>query len=198
MSDSPIKNLQQHLEALIFASDKPVKLVDLKESLEKLHACELDEDVLKSVIADIDQRFQAEEFAFSLIKSGGGYQFLTKPPYHESVAALLHQHSRRKLTGAALETLAIIAYKQPVTKSEIEKIRGVNSDYTVNKLMEKELVEILGRSEDVGKPLLYGTSPFFMDYFGINTLEELPKVKEFTDTENQIGNRPDINQPSEN
>ena len=98
------------------------------------------------------------------------------------------------MTAAALETLAIIAYKQPVAKSEIEQIRGVSSDYTIQKLMEKELVEIKGRSEDVGKPLLYGTSTYFMDYFGINNLDELPKLREFQETENQIGEKEGIEQ----
>ena len=84
--------------------------------------------------------------------------------------------------------------KQPVAKSEIEQIRGVSSDYTIQKLMEKELVEIKGRSEDVGKPLLYGTSTYFMDYFGINNLDELPKLREFQETENQIGEKEGIEQ----
>ncbi len=132
------------------------------------------------------------------MRSGGGFQFLTKQDYHESVAALLHLHARRKLTNAALETLAIIAYRQPVTRAEIEQIRGVNSDYTVNKLMEKELVEITGRSKEPGRPLLYGTSAFFMDYFGINSLDELPQLKEFTEAESQVGVLPNIDKLSEN
>jgi segregation and condensation protein B len=105
---------------------------------------------------------------------------------------------KKQLTTAALETLAIIAYKQPITKTQIEQIRGVNSDYSVNKLMEKELVEIVGRANEVGKPLLYGTSESFMDYFGINALEELPKVKEFEDKENEIGTLPEIDKYSDN
>jgi segregation and condensation protein B len=193
-----MEKLEQHIEAIIFASEKPIKIQEINSCLEKINGEALPEEAIEVAIAAIDERFKGDQFAFSLVKSGGGYQFLTKADYHESVAVLLHQNSRRKLTTAALETLAIIAYKQPVTKVEIEQIRGVNSDYTVNKLMEKELVEIVGRSEEVGKPLLYGTSAFFMDYFGINSIDELPKIKEFTDTENQIGVLPDVDLPSEN
>jgi len=193
-----MKNLDLHIEAIIFAADKPVKVADIQACLSKINAEDHSDDQIKESIARIDEKYARDEHAFTVVKSGGGYQFLTKSAYHETVAALLHQVSRRKLTSAALETLAIIAYKQPVTKSVIEKIRGVNSDYTVNKLMEKELVEIVGRSVELGKPLLYGTTQFFMDYFGINQMEELPKIKEFTETDNQIGMLPDVDKPSEN
>jgi segregation and condensation protein B len=91
------------------------------------------------------------------------------------------------LSQAALETLAIIAYKQPVTKPDIEQIRGVNCDYSIQKLLEKELISIIGKSEAIGKPILYGTSTVFMDYFGINSIDELPQIKEFTDDTASIG-----------
>ena len=92
----------------------------------------------------------------------------------------------------SLETLSIIAYKQPVTKSEIEKIRGVNCDYTIQKLLDKELIEIEGKSEKVGRPLIYGTSVKFMDYFGINSLNQLPTIKDFQKEENSIGDETEI------
>jgi len=97
------------------------------------------------------------------------------------------QRSKKKLSQAALETLAIIAYKQPVTKTDVEQIRGVNCDYSVQKLLEKELIAIIGKSESVGKPILYGTSPLFMDYFGINSIQELPHIKELTENSVSIG-----------
>ena len=193
-----MENLELHIEAIIFAAEKPIKVLDIIGCLERINASAIEEERITDAIATIDEKYKADRYPFSLVYSGGGYQFLTKEQYQETVASLLHQNAKRKLTNAALETLAIIAYKQPVTKVQIEQIRGVNSDYTVNKLMEKELVEIIGRSEDVGKPLLYGTSSFFMDYFGINSIEELPKIKEFTDTENQIGILPDVDLPSDN
>ena len=121
---------------------------------------------------------------FGLVESGGGWQFLTKPEYHKTIAQLNGDKYLKKLSVASIETLSIIAYKQPVTKSEIESIRGVNCDYAVQKLLEKELVVISGRKEEaVGKPLLYSTSKNFMDYFGINSADDLPKIKEILNQE---------------
>jgi segregation and condensation protein B len=112
-------------------------------------------------------------------ESGGGWQFLTKKHFHKTIAQLNGDKFLKRLSTAAMETLAIIAYKQPITKGEIESIRGVNSDYSIQKLLEKELIVITGRSENLpGKPLVYATSKSFMDYFGINTSEDLPKIKE--------------------
>jgi len=193
-----MEHLELHIEAIIFAAEKPLKVSDIQNCLAKVNAMKISEDEIVNAISSIEEKYGRSEHAFTILKSGGGYQFLTKSAYHETVAALLHQVSRRKLTNASLETLAIIAYKQPVSKSQIEQIRGVNSDYTVNKLMEKELVEIVGRSVELGKPLLYGTTSFFMDYFGINKMDELPKIKEFTETDNQIGGLPDVDKPSDN
>ena len=119
--------------------------------------------------------------------TGGGYQFLTKPAYQTSIGILLKQQSKKRLSNSALETLAIIAYKQPVTKTQIEQIRGVNCDYTTQKLLEKELIEIRGKADSLGRPILYGTSDKFMEYFGINDLKDLPSPKDFTREENSIG-----------
>ncbi len=192
-----MENLHLIVESLIFATDHPVKLHEIKESLQKTfeeEEVEIEDAVILEAIEQLQQKYESEEFSFQIVKSGGGYQFLTKEIYHPTIAVLLNHLSRKRLTNAALETLSIIAYKQPISRSEIESIRGVNSDYTVQKLMEKELVEIKGRSEDVGKPLLYGTTQFFIDYFGINNLDELPKPKDFTPEKNEIGERQDIDQ----
>jgi segregation and condensation protein B len=121
-----------------------------------------------------------------VVKINNGYQFLTKKKYHPVISLLQLQRSKKKLSQAALETLAIIAYKQPVTKTDVEQIRGVNCDYSIQKLLEKELIAITGKSESVGKPILYGTSSLFMDYFGINNITELPQLKEITDNSNVL------------
>jgi segregation and condensation protein B len=121
----------------------------------------------------------------------GGYQFLTKPAYQTSISILLRQQSQKRLSTAQLETLSIIAYKQPVTKGEVEQIRGVNSDYSIQKLLEKELIEIKGKTDGVGRPLIYGTSGKFMEYFGINSIQDLPHPKDFSQSENQIGEERD-------
>lgn len=146
---------------------------------------------ITEAIEIIKKKYEADEFSFEPVESGGGYQFLTKPAYQASIGILLKQQSKKRLSNSSLETLAIIAYKQPVTKSEIEQIRGVNCDYAVQKLLEKELVEIKGKSEGVGRPIIYGTSQNFIDYFGINSLNELPTIKDFEQKENEIGEEQD-------
>jgi segregation and condensation protein B len=153
---------------------------------------EIPEDDIKDAVERVRKKYEDENFSFELNRSGGGYQFLTKPAYQASISILLKQQSKRRLSNSALETLSIIAYKQPVTKSDIENIRGVNCDYAVHKLLEKGLIEIKGKSEGIGRPLLYGTSPAFMEYFGINDLSELPTPKDFSvPDDNVIGEEKD-------
>ena len=150
-----------------------------------------EKDVVQA-IEELTQRYEDDNHSFALSKSAGGYQFLTKPAYQVSIGILLKQQSKKRLSNSALETLSIIAYKQPVTKSEIENIRGVNCDYAVQKLLEKGLLEIKGKSDSIGRPLLYGTSDSFMEYFGINDLNELPTPKDFAPPdENTIGEERD-------
>jgi segregation and condensation protein B len=171
-----------HIEALIFASEKPLTNIDLVELLNNALGFIDDRATLDQVEAAVDgiqEKYSAEFYAFELKQSGGGWQFLTKKEFHKTVAQLNGDKFLKRLSIAALETLAIIAYKQPITKSEIEAIRGVNCDYAVQKLLEKDLVVIAGRNEDaVGKPLIYTTSKSFMDYFGINSTDDLPKISE--------------------
>ncbi len=142
---------------------------------------------IDTCLKELEEQFEKDEFAFQVYKIGGGYQFLTKPAYQASIGILLKQQSKRRLSNSSLETLSIIAYKQPVTKGELEQIRGVNCDYAVQRLLEKELVGIKGKSDSIGRPILYGTSEKFMDYFGINDLSDLPTLKDFAATENEIG-----------
>ncbi|MDO9375953.1 MAG: SMC-Scp complex subunit ScpB [Ferruginibacter sp.] len=171
-----------HIEALIFASEKPLTNMDLVELLNNAIGFIEDRatlDQVESAVEGISEKYSAEFYAFELKQSGGGWQFLTKKEFHKTVAQLNGDKFLKRLSTAALETLAIIAYKQPITKSEIESIRGVNCDYAVQKLLEKDLVIIAGRNEDaVGKPLIYATSKSFMDYFGINSTDDLPKISE--------------------
>lgn len=171
-----------HIEALIFASDKPLTNEEITELLNNALAFIEDRATpgqVEAAVEGIREKYNAEFYPFEVKQSGGGWQFLTKKDYHKTVAQLNGDKFLKRLSVAALETLAIIAYKQPITKSEIEAIRGVNCDYAVQKLLEKDLVVITGRNEDaVGKPLVYGTSKSFMDYFGINTTADLPKISE--------------------
>ena len=176
-----------HIEALIFASEKPLAVTEIVELLNNALAFIEDRSTPEQVevaIGAIAEKYQSEFYAFGLIESGGGWQFLTKPEYHKTIAQLNGDRFLKKLSVASIETLSIIAYKQPVTKSDIELIRGVNCDYAVQKLLEKELIVISGRREDaVGKPLIYNTSKNFMDYFGINSATDLPKIKEILNQE---------------
>ena len=128
------------------------------------------------------------DMAIELIYINSGYQFLTKKEYYPVINQLHLHRSKKRLSQAVLETLAIVAYKQPVTKLEIEQIRGVNCDYTIQKLLDKELITINGRSETLGRPVLYGMSSLFMDYFGINSASQLPLLKDLISGDNQIGN----------
>lgn len=182
-----VSTIIPHIEALIFASDKPLSEAELAELVNNALGFIDDratEEQVGSSINAISEKYSSEFYSFEVVQSGGGWQFLTKKEFHKTIAQLNGDKFLKKLSVASLETLSIIAYKQPVTKSEIEIIRGVNCDYAVQKLLEKELVVISGRKEDApGKPLVYTTSKSFMDYFGINSPDDLPKIKEVLNQE---------------
>ena len=177
-----ISDLIPHIEALIFASDKPLTSMEMTELLNNAFGFMEDKLTLDQVTSGIDgivEKYKAEFYPFEVRESGGGWQFLSKKEYHKTIAQLNGEKFLKRLSTAALETLAIVAYKQPITKGEIESIRGVNSDYSIQKLLEKELIVIIGRNEEMpGKPLIYSTSKTFMDYFGINQTADLPRLRE--------------------
>lgn len=177
-----ISQIIPHIEALIFASDKPLTSSEITELVNNAMGFIEDRATQEQVDAALEgicEKYNSEFYPFEVRESGGGWQFLTKKIYYKTVGQLNGDKFLKRLSNAALETLAIIAYKQPITKSEIEAIRGVNCDYAVQKLLEKDLIVITGRREDaVGHPLIYATSKSFMDYFGINSAEELPKISE--------------------
>ncbi|HET7003283.1 MAG TPA: SMC-Scp complex subunit ScpB [Puia sp.] len=177
-----IADLIPHIEALIFASDKPLTSMEMTELLNNAFGFMEDKLTLDQVTTGIEgivEKYKAEFYPFEVRESGGGWQFLSKKEYHKTIAQLNGEKFLKRLSTAALETLAIVAYKQPITKGEIESIRGVNSDYSIQKLLEKELIVIIGRNEEMpGKPLIYSTSKTFMDYFGINQTADLPRLRE--------------------
>jgi segregation and condensation protein B len=182
MQQVEISEIIPHIEALIFASEKPLTSLEITELINNAFGFMDDKIVLDQIEAAVEgiiEKYRSEFYPFEIRESGGGWQFLTKKDYHKTVAQLNGEKYLKRLSSAALETLAIVAYKQPVTKGEIEAIRGVSSDYAVQKLLEKELILITGRNENLpGKPLIYATSKTFMDYFGLNTADDLPKIKE--------------------
>ena len=177
-----IGHIIPHIEALVFASDKPLTPIDITELINNAFGFMDDKLTMEQIQTGIEavvEKYRSEFYPFEMKESGGGWQFLTKKEYHKTVAQLNGEKFLKRLSTAALETLAIIAYKQPITKSEVESIRGVNFDYSIQKLLEKELIVISGRNEELpGKPLIYVTSRSFMDYFGINSAADLPKLKE--------------------
>jgi len=168
------------IEALIFASDEPLTPNEIINAIKGIDGVdtEITEEEIESVVDELNRRYEENGSAFVILKIAHGYSFATRPNHAKYVGFLSTEKSKRRLSNAALETLAIIAYKQPITKPELEMIRGVNSDYTLNTLLEKNLVTISGRAETVGRPLLYSTTDEFLKYFGLRTINDLPKPRE--------------------
>jgi segregation and condensation protein B len=163
------------LEALLFASDEVLSPATLKGLLPG----QPDARAIRKLIASVNAELQKQRHPFEIIELGGGYQFRTIAYYRPWVGKLLKEKTVKKLSIQALECLAIIAYKQPLTKAEIEAIRGVISDGAMKTLLERHMITIVGRSDKPGRPLLYGTSKEFLEYFGINKLSDLPRIDEF-------------------
>lgn len=179
--------IDQHVESLIFTSSQPISDDEITTSVQRALDDKISKEEIDASIERLIEKYKSEDFAFEIVPISRGYHFMTKGAYHTTVGEHLKVISKKKLSRAALETLSIIAYKQPVTRIDLESIRGVSCDYTIQKLMEKELVEMQGRAEGPGRPLLYGTSEKFMDYFGIKDLKDLPKPKDFEMPETEVG-----------
>jgi segregation and condensation protein B len=182
-----LDKLTHHIEALVFISEQSMTLKEIKICLEEQFATTLKKEELLLAIDQLKEKYQSDKFAIEIVEISNGYRFMTKGAYYNTVATYLKQSTKKKLSKSALETLSIIAYKQPVIKSELEQIRGVSCDYSIQKLLEKELIEIEGRSDGPGRPLIYATSTKFMDYFGLKSIEDLPKTKDIAIPENSIG-----------
>ena len=182
-----MENITLEIEALVFASEQGIRPDEIQQLIQTALGNPIGQDAIVRAISDIKNKYDHPDFAINIVNLNGGYQFLTKKAHYPIISQLQILRSKKKLSRSALETLAIIAYKQPITKLEIEQIRGVNCDYTVQKLLEKELVTIAGKSETVGRPILYGSSQLFADYFGINSIADLPQLKEVNNETNKIG-----------
>ncbi len=189
--------LLPHIESLIFTADEPIRLDEIRKTLEESFGNSFPDEELLSAIHQLKERYEEDNFSFEIAEINEGYCFLTKPAFHNTVGVYLKQTTKKRLSRTALETLSIIAYKQPMTKSDVEKIRGVNCDYAMQKLLEKELVTIIGRSDGPGRPLLYGTAEKFMDYFGLKSLKDLPQPKDFKEPDSEIGEQAPIEEDVE-
>jgi len=181
-----LDNLTRHIESLIFTTSDTISFEEIKAALEGVFDQDIQKKAIEKALDSLLDRYKEEHYAIEIVNISGGYRFMTKAAYHNTVGQHLKILSKKKLSKAAIETLAIIAYKQTIPKSEIEAVRGVNCDYSVQKLLEHELIEITGRSDGPGRPLLYGTSDKFMDHFGLSDLKDLPQLKEL-EQENSIG-----------
>jgi len=165
------------IEVLVFVSDKPVSIDTMREVLQ-----EVDPTEIRAMIEELNGEYASSGRTFSMKEIAGGFQMLTDPVYSKWISEL-YKRPADKLRGPALETLAIIAYKQPITRSEIEAIRGVNVDGVLHTLEERELIRSKGRLDAPGRPILYGTTNEFLQHFGLKSLEELPKLKEFQESD---------------
>ena len=179
--DTPLSSPQSQaeragvIEALIFVSDEPLSLRTIADVLKE------DKQVISDAITALAEEFNRRNGGLQLREVAGGWQFATRPEYHEHVRAFLRTRPSAKLSIASLETLAVIAYRQPVTVPEILEIRGVQSPSAIKTLLDKKLIVAKGRKDTVGRPMMYGTSKEFLLQFGLKDLSELPSVEDFHD-----------------
>ncbi len=168
------------IASLIFSSDDSLTSGDIIKSIKGIDGedTEITPEDVEKCVDELNAYYDETKLPVRILRISNGYLFATRTEYAKYVGYLSSEKSKRRLSQAALETLAIIAYKQPVTKPELEQIRGVNSDYILNTLLEKNLITITGRAESIGRPLLYGTTGEFLKYFGLNKLSDLPKPRE--------------------
>ena len=168
------KEIKAIIEALIFVSGEPITLNRLKDVIEGV-----DKKSLERLASELKDEFNKEYRGLQLVEIANGYQLTTRSEYANWVKKLNKIKVSTKLSKPAMETLAIIAYKQPIIKPEVEKIRGVDSGGVIKTLLERKLIKIIGRMDIVGKPMMYGTTPEFLQYFGLKDLTDLPTLKEF-------------------
>jgi len=166
------------IEALLFTSEKPITIEQMKEVIEEVEA----KDV-KAALLDLKSEYETLGRSFKIYEVAGGYQMVTAPEFADYLKKFYRVKSKDKLTKPALETLAIVAYRQPITKSEIEDIRGVNVDGVIETLADRLMIKITGRKDAPGRPILYGTTKEFLERFGLGSLNELPKLGEFTEAD---------------
>ncbi len=168
-----MNNLLHIIEAMIFASDTPITAQRIKNILQEGTVPQI-----KKAVRQLNENYDKIGAAFHIVEVAEGFQMVTRPDYASWLTRLYKARQASRLTRRALETLAIIAYKQPITKTEMESIRGVNVDGVVKTLIERNLITVMGREKAPGNPLLYGTTKYFLEYFGLKNIDDLPKLKE--------------------
>ena len=184
--------LKNIIEALIFASDEPMTvrfirsiMDDVNKDLPPAEHYSVNADIIRKAVGDLNRGYGRMGSGFRIMEIAGGFTYATQENFSSWVGKLAKEKARRRLSPTAVETLAIIAYKQPIAKGEVEFIRGVNVDYIINALLEKDLIHITGRANTPGRPLLYGTTQKFLEHFGLNDLTDLPKPREISELINE-------------
>lgn len=174
------------IEALIFSSDESISASEIINAIKAIDGTDTEISIkdIENSVEELNKIYSGDNRAFRIVKIANGFLYSTTEEHSKYVGYLSSEKTKRRLSPAALETLSIIAYKQPITKPEIESIRGVNSDHIVSALLEKNLINIKGRSETIGRPLLYTTTDEFLKYFGLYTLSDLPKPREIEEIMN--------------
>jgi segregation and condensation protein B len=175
--------LKALVEALIFAAQEPlsasqIRAICMGDDVRNNGSAQIESETIKQSVTDLNLEYEKAGRPYRIVQIAGGYQFATLSDYADWLGRLYKEQGRRKLSQSGVETLSIVAYKQPVTKAEIEKIRGVNCDYVLKTLLEKELLTVTGRADSVGRPLLYGTTKEFLKHFGLNDITDLPRPRE--------------------
>ena len=171
-------NIKSVLESLLFVNEKPISVAELSE------ATKIDKKEVTAAIEELTREYKERESGICIVKVAGGYQMFSHPDNEVWVKNMYRQRNKQKLSTASLETLSIIAYKQPITKMEIEAIRGVNIDGVMKHLLKLGLIKTAGKKEVIGRPFLYITTRRFLEYFGLNSIKDLPKLEEFSDFDN--------------
>ncbi len=178
MSDTELKHA---LEALLFASERPIAVDEMKEAFaDDGGGAAFSEKEIRQYLEALRGEYESQKRGFKLIEIAGGWQFVTDERFASTLKRFYQSREKRRLSSASLETLSVIAYRQPVTKADIEFVRGVNVDGALKTLMDKGLVKMAGRKDVPGRPILYGTSKEFLERFGLNSVKELPPLSEFT------------------
>ncbi|MFH0738299.1 MAG: SMC-Scp complex subunit ScpB [Candidatus Omnitrophota bacterium] len=163
------------IEALLFSSDRPISIEQIKNVLDSLEANEI-----RSIFEELNREYESLNRGMRIAEIAGGFQMITAPALAPFLKKLYKQRNIERLSKPALETLAIIAYKQPLTRADIESLRNVNIDGVMRSLLDKDLVRVTGRKKSPGRPKVYGTTRQFLEYFGLKSLEELPKIENFS------------------
>jgi len=170
------------VEVLLFVNERPTPIDKIAEVLE-----DFDKDAVRTMIEELNNEYSTTQRSFSVLEVGGGFQLMTDPFYAPWVRKLHSKEKKQRLSTPALETLSIIAYKQPITKADIEAIRGVNVDGVLDTLLERAIIRTVGRKDVPGRPFLYGTAKSFLMHFGLNSLNDLPHLKEFSEGDIELG-----------